>query len=74
MINYNLQKSYALVGNHAQWVAYSCRLLGIKGKIFCPVTTHPQKLKRISHFGQEKILLEHCGENFNQCLEVALDY
>lgn len=64
----------ASAGNHAQGVAYSCRLLGIKGKIFCPETTPPQKLKRISHFGGENILLEQCGENFNQCLEVALDY
>ena len=64
----------ASAGNHAQGVAYSCNLLGIKGKIFCPETTPPQKLKRISHFGGENIFLEKSGENFNQCLDIALNY
>ena len=35
----------ASAGNHAQGVSYSCSLLGVKGKIFCPQTTPPQKLK-----------------------------
>ena len=72
--NYDQLQSQEIVcasaGNHAQGVAYSCNLLNIKGKIFCPETTPPQKLKRIYHFGGERIQLKQCGGNFNQCLEI----
>ena len=64
----------ASAGNHAQGVAYSCSLLGVKGKIFCPNTTPPQKLKRIKHFGEGNIVLEQYGDNFNSCLEYAQNY
>ena len=36
----------ASIGNHAQGVAFCCSLLNVKGKIFCPETTPPQKLKK----------------------------
>ena len=61
----------ASAGNHAQGVAYSCNLLGLKGKIFCPITTPPQKINRIKHFGNGNINLELVGENFNECLEIS---
>ena len=64
----------ASAGNHAQGVAYSCSLLGVKGKIFCPQTTPPQKLKRIKHYGKDNIILKQYGNNFNQCLEYAQEY
>ena len=37
----------ASAGNHAQGVAYSCRRLGIKGKIYMPSTTPKQKIKQV---------------------------
>ena len=37
----------ASAGNHAQGVAYSCRKLGIKGKIYMPATTPKQKIKQV---------------------------
>ena len=64
----------ASAGNHAQGVAYSCNLLGLKGKIFCPITTPPQKIGRIKHFGNSNIDLELVGENFNECLEISKQY
>jgi threonine dehydratase len=64
----------ASAGNHAQGVAYSCNLLGIKGKIFCPTTTPPQKLNRILHFGGNNIHLDRVGNNFNESLEIAQKY
>ena len=64
----------ASAGNHAQGVAYSCNLLGLKGKIFCPITTPPQKINRIKHFGNGNIDLELVGNNFNECLEISKIY
>ena len=55
----------ASAGNHAQGVAYSCKLLGLNGKIFCPIFTPPQKINRIKHFGNGNIDLELVGENFH---------
>ncbi len=76
--NYDSLKTKEIVcasaGNHAQGVAFSCSLLNVQGKIFCPETTPPQKLKRIKHFGKNTISLEQFGDNFNQCLEYAMDY
>ena len=76
--NYDSLKTKEIVcasaGNHAQGVAFSCSLLNVEGKIFCPETTPPQKLKRIKHFGKNTISLEQFGDNFNQCLEYAMDY
>lgn len=43
----------ASAGNHAQGVAYSCKALGIKGKIFMPSTTPNQKIKQVRRFGGE---------------------
>ena len=76
--NYESLKTKEIVcasaGNHAQGVAFCCSLLNVKGKIFCPETTPPQKLKRIQHFGKNTIGLEQYGNNFNQCLEYAMNY
>lgn len=64
----------ASAGNHAQGVAYSCNLLGLKGKIFCPEFTPPQKISRIKHYGNGNIDLELVGENFHECLEISKKY
>ncbi len=64
----------ASAGNHAQGVAYSCNLLGLAGKIFCPLTTPPQKIGRIKIHGGENIDLKLVGNNFDECLEIAKNY
>ncbi|HET7616369.1 MAG TPA: pyridoxal-phosphate dependent enzyme, partial [Bacillales bacterium] len=59
---YNLMKSLpaeklkngvvcASAGNHAQGVAYSCKILGVNGKIFMPNTTPRQKIDQVNFFG-----------------------
>lgn len=45
----------ASAGNHAQGVAYSCKALGIKGKIYMPTTTPNQKIKQVRKFGGEYV-------------------
>ena len=64
----------ASAGNHAQGVAYCCNLLNLKGMIFCPTTTPPQKISRIKHFGGENIDLELVGSNFSDTLNISEKY
>jgi threonine dehydratase len=76
--NYNQLDSKEIIcasaGNHAQGVAYSCNLLGLKGKIFCPITTPLQKLNRITHFGKDNITLKQIGNSFNETLNISKEY
>lgn len=64
----------ASAGNHAQGVAYCCNLLGLKGKIFCPLMTPPQKIGRIKNFGGNNIDLKLVGSNFNESLEISKEF
>ena len=41
----------ASAGNHAQGVAFSCRALGISGRVFLPSATPRQKRQRILAIG-----------------------
>ena len=45
----------ASAGNHAQGVAYSCRVLKVKGVIFMPNTTPLQKVNQVRFFGKEYV-------------------
>jgi len=47
----NIPIVYASVGNHAQGVTYSCKKLGLYGKIYIPTTTPQQKIDRIKALG-----------------------
>ena len=69
----NINIYTASAGNHAQGVALGSKLLGIKSNIFCPITTPPQKLKRIEQFGEEYLNLSLYGDNFNSSLDFALE-
>ncbi|MEO6758482.1 MAG: pyridoxal-phosphate dependent enzyme, partial [Saprospiraceae bacterium] len=40
----------ASAGNHAQGVAFSCRQLQIRGRIFMPTTTPQQKVGKVATF------------------------
>ena len=64
----------ASAGNHAQGVAFSCQLLGIQGDIFVPNVTPLQKQNRIKYYGQNKIQLKVCGDNFNEALQSAYEF
>ncbi|MBI2270014.1 MAG: threonine ammonia-lyase IlvA [Bacteroidetes bacterium] len=64
----------ASAGNHAQGVAYSCNLSGIKGVIFMPVTTPKQKIKQVKLFGKEQITISLVGDAFDDAYRAALLY
>lgn len=64
----------ASAGNHAQGVAYSCRLSKIKGTIFMPVTTPNQKVKQVQMFGREYIEIKLTGDSFDDAFEAAQHY
>ena len=64
----------ASAGNHAQGVAYSCRLLKIKGKIYMPTTTPKQKTKQVELFGKEYIEIILIGDTFDDAYAHALQY
>lgn len=55
----------ASAGNHAQGVAYSCQLLGIKGKIYMPTTTPKQKITQVKMFGKDKIEVVLVGDTYD---------
>jgi threonine dehydratase len=59
-------------GNHAQGVAFSCNKLGIKGKIFMPVTTPKQKINQVKMFGGEAIEVVLAGDTFDQANTAAI--
>ena len=62
----------ASAGNHAQGVAFSCNKLGIKGKIFMPVTTPKQKINQVKMFGGEAIEVVLAGDTFDQANTAAI--
>jgi threonine dehydratase len=55
----------ASAGNHAQGVAYSCRALGVPGRIFVPRTTPRQKRDRIAAFGGDRVTLIVTGDTYD---------
>ncbi len=69
------QKSHGIVtasaGNHAQGVAYSCRTMGIQGKIFVPEPTPKQKRDRILVHGGDAVELVVTGANFDDAAAAA---
>ena len=62
----------ASAGNHAQGVAFSCNKLGIKGKIFMPVTTPKQKINQVKMFGGEAVEVVLAGDTFDQANAAAM--
>jgi threonine dehydratase len=63
----------ASAGNHAQGVALSCNKLGIKGKIFMPVTTPKQKINQVKMFGGDAIEVVLVGDTFDQANTAAIE-
>lgn len=64
----------ASAGNHAQGVAYSCRLLGIQGKIFMPSTTPRQKVSQVVHYGGPFVEVILSGDTFDDSFFQAKEY
>ncbi len=63
----------ASAGNHAQGVAYSCRLLGIDGKIYMPATTPKQKIKQVKMFGKNHVEVILTGDTYDDAHKAALE-
>lgn len=62
----------ASAGNHAQGVAYACKKLGIKGKIFMPTTTPRQKVSRVEFFGGEFTEVVLTGDTYDDSYQQAM--
>lgn len=64
----------ASAGNHAQGVAYSCKNLGVKGKIFMPATTPRQKVTQVKMFGGDAVEVILTGDTFDDSSNQAMAY
>lgn len=64
----------ASAGNHAQGIAYSCKTLGVMGKIFMPNTTPTQKVTQVKRFGGSFIEVILKGDTFDDSLSQAMVY
>ncbi|MCT2536347.1 threonine ammonia-lyase IlvA [Aquibacillus koreensis] len=64
----------ASAGNHAQGVAFSCKALGVKGKIFMPTTTPRQKVSRVEFFGGPFVDIILVGDTFDDSYDKAKEY
>lgn len=62
----------ASAGNHAQGVAYSCKLLGCQGKIFMPTTTPRQKVNQVGFFGGPFVEVILTGDTFDDSFREAM--
>lgn len=62
----------ASAGNHAQGVAYSCKILGVHGKIFMPTTTPRQKVNQCRFFGEPFIDVVLTGDTFDDASQEAM--
>jgi threonine dehydratase len=79
MVNLNeKQKNAGVVcasaGNHAQGVAYSCHLLGVKGTIFMPQPTPQQKVRQVKMFGKDFIDVVLIGDTFDDAYQEAIRF
>ncbi len=61
----------ASAGNHAQGVAFSCRMLDIKGRIYLPNTTPRQKRDRILSHGAGTVEVVMTGDTFDDAAAAA---
>lgn len=61
----------ASAGNHAQGVAFACRVLGINGRIYVPGNTPKQKRDRILSHGRNWVELVVTGANFDAAQAAA---
>lgn len=62
----------ASAGNHAQGVAYSCQLLGIRGVIVMPSITPRQKIRQVEMFGKGMVEIILHGDTYDDAYEEAI--
>jgi threonine dehydratase len=55
----------ASAGNHAQGVAYACKMLGVHGTIFMPSTTPQQKVSKVKFFGKDNVDVVLVGDTYD---------
>ncbi len=61
----------ASAGNHAQGVAFACRTMKVRGRIYVPTTTPKQKRDRISWHGKEYVELLAVGDTYDAAASAA---
>ena len=61
----------ASAGNHGQGVAYACRVLGVRGRVFVPGTTPRQKRQRIAALGGDMVDLVVHGDTYDDAAAAA---
>ena len=64
----------ASAGNHAQGVAFSCKLLDIQGVIYMPAITPKQKINQVKMFGGAHIGIVLIGDTFDECQTHAVEF
>ena len=64
----------ASAGNHAQGVAFSCKLLKTSGVIFMPTPTPKQKIEQVKMFGENFVEIVLVGDTFDDAKNEALKY
>ncbi|WP_407671601.1 threonine ammonia-lyase IlvA [Nocardia aurantiaca] len=63
----------ASAGNHAQGVAFACKAMGVKGRIYVPTTTPKQKRDRIRVHGGDFVDLLAVGDTYDAAAAAAAD-
>lgn len=64
----------ASAGNHAQGVAYSCRMLEVNATIFMPAPTPKQKVDQVKFFGKKWVDVVLIGDTFDDAYHLAQEY
>lgn len=62
----------ASAGNHGQGLAFACRALQIRGRVFLPSNTPRQKRERIAAIGGEWVELVIAGRTYDEASAAAL--
>jgi threonine dehydratase len=61
----------ASAGNHGQGVAYACKQLGMRGRVYVPATTPRQKRERIRALGGGRVELVVEGDTYDDAAALA---
>lgn len=61
----------ASAGNHGQGMAFTCRRLGIRGRVFVPANTPRQKRERIAAVGGDHIEVIVLGNTYDEASSAA---
>lgn len=64
----------ASAGNHAQGVALASRLLGIKSKIYMPLSAPQMKQDAVKKHGGDFTEIVLVGDSYNEASDAALDF